>query len=224
MVTIFRIAIILMVVMLIGCGPQKPVAPDTEQTLLQQIDQKFENPDAHYRLAKIYQSQGQWVKAEYEYTVAIGFSPLNKLPEAGLVKMYEDWGRKEQAQAALDKAMHSCNTDEELVMLAKALQKENLHIQAQACYEYALTAAMNKGGIYKEMGYYYLTIGDKVRAEDAFRKSLELRPYQPDVSAELGRMGVKVVAPPIVHQKPATPATTPNVKIEEDIVNKKQQK
>ena len=86
-------------------------------------------------------------------------------------------------------------------MLAKALQKEGLLKHAQTCYEYALTVAKNKGGIYKEMGYYYLTIGDKVRAEDAFRKSLEIRPYQPDVSAELGRMGVKVVAPEIVHQK-----------------------
>jgi tetratricopeptide (TPR) repeat protein len=220
MATIFRIMTVLAVVMVVGCGPQNPVAPDTEQTLLQQINLKFESPDAHYKLARLYHSQQQWVKAEYEYNIAIGFSPLNKLPEAGLIKMYEDWGRKEQPQAALDKAMHSCNTDEELVMLAKALQKENLRIQAEACYEYALTVAKNKGGIYKEMGYYFLAIDDKVRAEDAFRKSLEIRPYQPDVSAELGRMGVKVVAPDIVHQKPAAP-TTNNAKIEEEVVNKK---
>jgi len=70
------------------------------------------------------------------------------------------------------------------------------------------------------MGYYYLAIGDKVRAEEAFRKSLDIRPYQPDVSAELGRMGVKVVAPEIVH-KPAVSPSPDTAKVEEEIVNKK---
>jgi len=212
---------VLALVIIAGCGPKMPAGPDTEQSLLNEINLKFENPDAHYKLAKIYHGHGQWIKAEYEYNVATGFSPLNKWPEAGLVRLYEDWGRPEKAQAALDKAMKTCVADEELVMLAKALQKENLLKHAQACYEYALTVAKNKGGIYKEMGYYYLSIGDKVRAEDAFRKSLEIRPYQPDVSAELGRMGVKVVAPEIVHQKPAAPQDASNAKLEEEIVNKK---
>jgi Tfp pilus assembly protein PilF len=221
MTTIFRITLVLVIAVIAGCGPQNPVGPDTEQTLLNQIDQKFENPDAHYKLAKLYHTQQQWIKAEYEYNTAISFTPMNKWPEAGLVKMYEDWGQSAKAQAALDKAMHVCATDQELIMLARALQKENLLKYAQECYEYALKAAKNKGGIYKEMGYYYLAIGDKVRAEEAFRKSLELRPYQPDVSAELGRMGVKVVAPDIVHQKSAAPSGDTNTKLEEEIVNKK---
>lgn len=203
MTTIFRITLVLALVIIAGCGPEKPVGPDTEQSLLSEINMKFESPDAHYKLAKLYHAQQQWIKAEYEYTIAIGFAPDNKWPEAGLIRMYEDWGRPEKAQAALDKALLTCVTDEGFVMLAKALEKEGLRKRAQECYEYAIKVAKNKGGIYKEMGYYYLSIGDKVRAEDAFRKSLELRPYQPDVSAELGRMGVKVVAPDIVHRKPA---------------------
>jgi tetratricopeptide (TPR) repeat protein len=215
-----KIMVVVAVIAVAGCGPQKTTAvPETEQTLLAQIDQKFENPDAHYRLAKLYHSQSQWIKAEYEYGIAIGFAPINKWPEAGLVKMYRDWERPEKAQEALNKAMYSCNTDEELVMLAKALQKEGLKEDPQTCYEYGLTVAKNKGGIYKEMGYYYLTIGDKVRAEDAFRKSLEIRPYQPDVSGELGRMGVKVVAPEIVHQNPVT--SPENAAYEDDVIKKK---
>ena len=220
MAMIFKILAVLAVVMVVGCGPQKPIAPETEQTLLQQINLKFESPDAHYKLAKLYHAQQQWIKAEYEYNIAIGFAPLNKLPDAGLVKLYEDWDRKDNAQAAAEKSMHSCFTDEDLVMLAKAFQQEGLLKYAESCYEYALTVAKNKGGIYKEMGYYFLAIGDKVRAEDAFRKSLDIRPYQPDVSAELGRMGVKVVAPEIVH-RPAAPPSPDATKIEEDIVNKK---
>lgn len=221
MTTMLKIAVLAAVIMVVGCAPeQKPVGPDTEESLLLQINQTFENPDAHYKLAKLYHNQKQWVKAEYAYNVAIGFAPLNKWPEAGLVRMYRDWGRPENAQAALNKAMYSCMTDEELIMLAKALQREGLVQEPQACYEYALTVAKNKGGIYKEMGFYYLTIGDKVRAEDAFRKSLEIRPYQPDVSAELGRMGVKVVAPEIVHQGPAEPNSV-NAQYEEDVIKKK---
>ncbi|MEN6308603.1 MAG: hypothetical protein ABFD91_12700 [Anaerohalosphaeraceae bacterium] len=221
METILRASLVVLMLMVIGCGPKKqPIGPDTEESLLMQLDQKFENPDAHYKLAKIYHSQGQWVKAEYEYNIAIGFAPLNKWPEAGLVKLYEDLGKKDNAQAATDKAMRTCTSDNELIMLAKAMQKENLHVHAQTVYEYALTVAKNKGGIYKEMGYYYLTMGDKVRAEDAFRKSLEIRPYQPDVSAELGRMGVKVVAPEIVHQKP-TDMNPANSQYEEEVLQKK---
>jgi Tfp pilus assembly protein PilF len=220
MAMIFRILAVLAVVMVVGCGPQKPVAVETEQTLLQQVNLKFENPDAHYKLATLYHAQQQWIKAEYEYNIAIGFAPQNKRPDAGLVKLYEDWGRKDNALAAADKSMHSCFTDEDLVMLAKAFQKEGLLKHADNCYAYALTVAKNKGGIYKEMGYYCLAIGDKVRAEDAFRKSLEIRPYQPDVSEELGRMGVKVVAPEIVHRPVVSPSPD-TAKVEEDIVNKK---
>jgi len=218
---LLKVTMIVLVLMVVGCGPEKkPVGPDTEESLLLEIDQKFENPDAHYKLAKIYHSQGQWIKAEYEYNIAIGFAPVNKWPEAGLVKLYEDTGKPDKAAEARDKAMRTCNTDKELIMLAKALQRENLNEHAKSVYEYALTVAKNKGGIYKEMGYYYLTTGDKVRAEDAFRKSLEIRPYQPDVSAELGRMGVKVVAPEIVHQKPAgaNPANSQN---DEEVLQKK---
>jgi tetratricopeptide (TPR) repeat protein len=221
MTTFFRITLVLAIVLIAGCGPDQPVGPDTEQSLLGEISMKFENADAHYKLAELYHGQKQWIKAEYEYNIAIGFAPDNQWPESGLVKMYEDWGRTEKAQDAMDKALQTCVTDEELVMFAKALGQEGLHKRAQECYEYAIKVAKNKGGIYKEMGYYYLGIGDKVRAEDAFRKSLELRPYQPDVSAELGRMGVKVVAPEIVHQKPATSAAGANSKLEEEIVNKK---
>lgn len=220
MATILRITVILTVIVMAGCGPIKEPVPDTEETLLAQINQKFESPDAHYKLAKIYHAQQQWIKAEYEYNIAIGFSPANKWPDAGLVRLYEDWNRADKAQAAMDKAMQTCTTDEGLVMLAKALERENLRKRAMECYEYAAKVALNKGGIYKEMGYYYLSIGDKVRAEDAFRKSLELRPYQPDVSAELGRMGVKVVAPDIVHQSTAAGTDESTAKMEEEIVNK----
>jgi tetratricopeptide (TPR) repeat protein len=222
MATIFRIlAVLAVMAAVVGCKSPQPVGPETEQTLLQQINLKFESPDAHYKLAKLYHARQLWVKAEYEYTIAMGFAPLNKLPDAGLVKLYEDWGRKENAQAAAENSMHSCFTDEDLVMLAKAFQKEGLLKYAESCYEYALTAAKNKGGIYKEMGYYFLAIGDKVRAEEAFRKSLDIRPYQPDVSAELGRMGVKVIAPEIVHRPVVSPSPD-TTKMEEDIVNKKQ--
>jgi Tfp pilus assembly protein PilF len=214
------VAVLVVVVAVIGCKTPPPVGPETEQTLKQQIDLKFESPDAHYRLAKLYHAQKSWVKAEYEYTIAIGFAPLNKWPDAGLVKLYEDWNRKENAVAAAEKSMHSCFTDEDLIMLAKAFQQEGLLKHAEGCYEYALTVAKNKGGIYKEMGFYFLSLGDKVRAEEAFRKSLEIRPYQPDVSTELGRMGVKVVAPEIVH-RPAVLPSPDTAKVEEDIINNK---
>jgi lipoprotein NlpI len=46
--------------------------------LLKSLDRKFENPDAHYELGRLYQADGLWSQAEYRYNVALGFDPTHR--------------------------------------------------------------------------------------------------------------------------------------------------
>ena len=46
--------------------------PQKKADLLKTIDRKFENPQAHYELGQVYQSERNWLKAEYHYNTALG--------------------------------------------------------------------------------------------------------------------------------------------------------
>jgi len=64
-----------------------------ERELLAEINRKFENPQAHYELGRVYARSGQWSKAEYHYNVALGFDPALRAAQAGVVKLFMDQGR-----------------------------------------------------------------------------------------------------------------------------------
>ena len=79
--------------------------------------------------------------------------------------------------------------------LGKAFQNEGLGEYALSCYYQASGLDPEWAEPYKQIGLHYLAAGDKVRAEENLRRSFELDPYQPDVSGELGRMGVPIQTP-----------------------------
>ena len=79
--------------------------------------------------------------------------------------------------------------------MGKAFQSEGLGEYALSCYYQAMGLKPKSPEPYKLLGYYYLGDNDQVRAEENFRRSFELDPYQSDVSGELGRMGVIVGLP-----------------------------
>ena len=70
----------------------------TEAQLMVELDRKFENPQVHYELARLYHKSQQWNKAEYHYNVALGFEPGNKAAQAGWVKMLLDRGETAKAE------------------------------------------------------------------------------------------------------------------------------
>jgi Flp pilus assembly protein TadD len=59
----------------------------------------------------------------------------------------------------------------------------------------AIHLAPTSAKVHKQLGYYYLSKNDKVRAEEYFKRSFNLDPVQPDVAGELGRLGVEVRIP-----------------------------
>ncbi|RKY13956.1 MAG: hypothetical protein DRP52_01345, partial [Planctomycetota bacterium] len=85
------------------------------------------------------------------------------------------------------------------VRLGKAFQNEELGAYALSCYYQATGLTPKSPEPYKLLGYYYLGEGDQVRAEENFRRSFELDPYQTNVAGELGRMGVIIGLPRTVN-------------------------
>jgi len=196
--------------MLSGCESASK-APDSvnEETtiqqspkaqLLEQIDRKYENPEAHYQLGKLAYAEGQLDKADFEYRVALGFNPVHYRAQAGVVKVATDQKQTERAQIIAELYISQAAVSAPAsVRLGKAFQNEELGAYALSCYYQATGLTPKSPEPYKLLGYYYLGEGDQVRAEENFRRSFELDPYQTNVAGELGRMGVIIGLPRTVN-------------------------
>ncbi|MBC8379606.1 MAG: hypothetical protein H8E62_10570 [Planctomycetes bacterium] len=201
-----RILSLVLVLVLVGCE-STPKAPDAaneevvvEQSqqaqLLEQIDRRYENPEAHYQLGKLSYAEGRLDKADFEYRVTLGFNPVHYRAQAGVVKVAADQKQAERAQIIAELYISQAAVSAPAsVRLGKAFQNEGLGEYALSCYYQAAGLTPKSPEPYKLLGYYYMGINDKVRAEENFRRSFELDPYQADVSGELGRMGVIVGLP-----------------------------
>lgn len=177
-----------------------PTVDEQKAELLKQIDRKYESPQAHYELGKLYHADGMYEKAEFEYRVALGFEPVYYKAQAAIVKVLVDKGEKPRSQMAADIYLNQAAVSAEAsLLLGKAMLKEGLDDYALACYQQAAMLAPNSAVVYRQIGYYYLAKNDEVRAEENLRHSFQLDPYQPEVAEELGRMGVMVQIP----RKPA---------------------
>ena len=164
--------------------------------LLEQIERKYESPEAHYQLGKLYQAEGRLDKADFEFRVAVGFDPVHFRAQAGLVKVLVDSGQKERADVVAELyTSQTAVSAQKSLLLGKAFRDEDLKDYALNCYFQALGLDPESDEAYKLLGYHYLNEKDKVRAEEYFRRSFELNPYQPEVSGELGRMGVIISGP-----------------------------
>lgn len=186
---------------LAGCGmfSKKTITNPSEsqrQALLAEIERKYENPAAHYKLGKLYHADGLLDKAEWEYRVAIGFDPVLYSAQAAVVKVLQDMKKADKSQMAAEMYMDQAAVSAEASLkLGRALQNERLDSYAEAAYRQAANLAPNSAVVFKQLGFFYLAKGDNARAEENLRRSIQLDPYQSDVAGELGRMGVVVQIP-----------------------------
>jgi len=200
--------IVIMITLIIcGSGCQPPAATDAapqvyeggsqKAVLLEQIQQKYENPAAHYQLGRIYHAEGRYEKAEFEYRVALGFDPVNYLARAGIVKALADQGKQAaSADAAWKYINQEADSPDSALRLGRAFEIVGLPQYALQSYQQAQFLAPNSADVYRRLGLYYQSRGDQVLAEQYLRQSFQLDPYQPEVAAALGRMGIIVESPP----------------------------
>ncbi len=194
--------IVLVTALVAGCQPKATTDPLTglsteqqKQKLYDQFEARYGTPTAHYKLAQIFESEREFRRAGYHYENAAIFKPRFWMAQAASVKMYQDAGNPDKA-ARLESqwATMAANVDD-CLSLASAYQSAGLRAQAKAIYDRAENMQPPSAKAFKASGYFYLSSGDKATAEEKFRRSFELDPYQSDVSAELGKMGVIVQSP-----------------------------
>ncbi|UCF15204.1 MAG: hypothetical protein JSW59_17500, partial [Phycisphaerales bacterium] len=190
-------------VSLVGCNDQQSSAPPTQQVsmppearkaeLLNLLERKFENPDAHFHLAQIYHDEGLWAKAEYHYTVALTFDAAHAEAKAAMVKLFLDSGDSAKSKIhAEDYMIKASSSATQSLRLAMAFHAEQLDEYALDSYQQAFSLAPDSAKVNKEMGLYYLDKEDKVLAKEYLIRSFNLDSKQPEVAGELGRLGVEV--------------------------------
>jgi len=194
----------LLILLLGGCNGQeteidriqsKPAAVGKAE-LLKLLDRKFENPDAHFELGQLYHAEGRWSRAEYHYKTALSFAPTNRQSQAAMVKLLLDSGDTAKAETYADLYMGQvAGSASGSLQLGSGFQRQQLDEYALACYQQALDLAPNSAEVYRQMGYYYLSRDNKVRAKEYLIRSFELDSRQPEVAGELGRLGVEVKIP-----------------------------
>jgi tetratricopeptide (TPR) repeat protein len=207
MANIAKIAVLAVITAVLVGGCQKTATQEISEVtvgetyerkaeLLNQIEAKYENPQAHYELGKLYQADGLWDKAEWHYNVALGFDPIHRQAQAAIVKLLAESGNQARSELSAEIYMNQAGTSASASLrLGQAFQRELMDNYAVACYQQALGLAPNSAAIHRQIGYYYLSKADKVRAEGYLRRSFQLDPYQAEVAGVLGRMGVVVQVP-----------------------------
>lgn len=175
----------------------------TEAQLLSELDWKYENPQAHYELARLYHRSQNWLRADFHYNQAISFNPANRPAQAGQIKMFIDRGETAKAEHYANSYIRQATISVmELVRLGWEFEQVGLDTYALRCYRQALDAAPDSPDANRQIGYYYLNKGDTEQAKRYLMRSFDLNPRQPDVAGALGRLGVVVQAP--VEQEPMT--------------------
>lgn len=208
-----KIAVLFFAMAMIGgCAGNKTKKPETisqirvdrqESQLVKQVERNFGNSNCHYNLGKYYQNMALLDKAEYEYNLALGFDPVNRDAQAAMVKTLELAGKTERSQQVAGIYIDQIDVfAEDALLLGRAFQREGLSDYALQCYQKAVVLAPESAALQKQIGYFYLAKGEKIRAEEYFRRSFQLDPYQADVAGELGRMGVVVSIPQKVKKDP----------------------
>ena len=178
-------------------GSITPVTSDpTEAQLLSQLDEKYENPQVHYELARLYHKSQNWLKADFHYSRAISFDPAFRAAQAGQIKMFVDRGETAKAeQYANSYIRDTASSVSEMLRLGWEFEQTGLDTYALRCYRQALDAAPDSPEANRQLGFYYVTKKDQAQAKQYLMRSFELNPRQPDVAGALGRLGVVVEAP-----------------------------
>jgi tetratricopeptide (TPR) repeat protein len=174
-----------------------------KETLLRRINHKYSDPAAHYELGKIYQAEGLLAQAEREYQTALNFDPVYREAQAALVKVLMGIGDNVKAATLADIYLNqAADSAVGSLQLALGFQSQGLDDYALIAYRQSLRLAPTSAKVNRQIGYYYLSKGKKLQAQDYLRRSFELDPYQPDIAESLGRLfGLKVEVPRKAREK-----------------------
>ena len=73
-----------------------------KEKLIRDINQNYDNPEAHYQLGKIYQGEGLYDKAQWEFNIALQQDPVLYKAQSAKVKSHVQLGEAERAKMAAE--------------------------------------------------------------------------------------------------------------------------
>lgn len=205
--------LIVFAAVLLGCQDVQPRTAHSELTeankrkmeLLDAVDRRYENPDAHYQLGELYFDEGQYEKAAFHFNVAIGFDPVHYKAMASRVKALNYAKNTTQSRSDAQTYLEQARTSSQAsILLGRAFQAEKLPEYALSAFKQAVRIAPTSPETNKQLAYYYLSRDNRKLAERYFSISFEMDPYQGDVAAELGRLGIIVESPESQAEQPET--------------------
>jgi tetratricopeptide (TPR) repeat protein len=168
----------------------------TEAQLLAELQRKFENPQVHYELARLYHKAQNWLKAENYYNSTINFDPAHRAAQAGFVKLFIDRGEPAKAEQFANSYIRQTGPSvRETLRLGWEFRQLGLDDYALRCFQQALATDPDSYEANKQIGFFYLDKGDSAKAKQYLMRSFELYPRQPDVAGALGKLGVVVQLP-----------------------------
>lgn len=175
----------------------KPTLEEKEKArLLKKIDRDFDNANAHYKLGKLYQTDGLWAESESQFNLALSFDPIHIRAQAAKIKVLINSGSETTPELLADIYIEQAsNSASASLSLALAFQNELLDDYALRCYHQSLRLAPNSAKINRQIGYYYLSKNDESTAKGYLTRSFQLNNNQPEVAGELGRLGVAIKIP-----------------------------
>jgi Tfp pilus assembly protein PilF len=175
---------------------QRTAAEIERSKLRKRIDRKYSDSEAHFELGELYLQDGLWLQAEQEFKTSLNFDPSHRRSQAGRIKALLNAGDKRVAEILADEYIQRAS-DSPLASLELALgfQSQSLDDYALTCYQQGLRLAPNSAKINRQIGFYYMSKGDKVRAQEYLTRSFNLNPNQSDVALQLGKMGIQVRIP-----------------------------
>ena len=202
MIRIILLSLLLSMVCLCGCQSGQKDAQEQEfmtqaqiqeARLLEQIERKYESPEAHYELGRLYQGQGRWKKAAFHYNVTRGYDPVHYKAAAGQVKVLMMDGQTVKAKKLAEIFVEQVNYQAPASMMqGRAFQMQMLDDYTLKCYQQAMQLSPENPIIAKRIAYFHLHRKELKLAEQYFKRSFTFDPYQPDVARELGKLGIIV--------------------------------
>ena len=177
-------------------GVEKSVSEKKKAEMQKQIDRKYGDAEAHFKLGKLHQADGLWARAENEYGIALNFDPVHRQAQAARVKVLVNGGDAARAKLLANEYIKQASISAAAsLQLALAFQEQSLDEYALKSYQQSLYMAPNSAKINRQIGFYYLSKGNKDVAREYLSRSYQLNSNQPDVAGELGRLGVAVRIP-----------------------------
>jgi len=164
-----------------------------ERLLVASLEKKKDSAIHHDWLGQVYMREGQYEKAKMAFTTAIGLKPQEPEFQINLGSLLAKQGKMDEGIAAYQKALE-LRADHPLALfnLGSAWAIQGNYDKAIEYFQKAERSGSPSPALFNSIAQAYEAKGQHDRAAEYLKRSLKLRPDQPDRRAELQRIEARL--------------------------------